>query len=114
MLNGQTGNRQNPDLEYFVIFDSKVGVYREPMLAINRHDMLRQIDQIMRDPQNKLNQLVANAEDFALFKIGEYDKMKGVITTTQHEHIANLHDIRSAVQRRMLAEQPEIPLQVGH
>lgn len=97
-------NQQQPDFEYFTIFDSKVGIYREPMLAVNRHDMLRQVDGLFRDPQQKTNQLLTNAEDFSLFKVGEYSKKTGVITPCQHEHIANLHDIRAAVQRSQIQD----------
>lgn len=85
------------DLEYFTIYDTKVGTYRVPMTAINHHDMLRQIDGLFRDPQQTNNQLVANAEDFSLFRIGYFDFATGEITTTRHEHIANLHDIRASV-----------------
>lgn len=86
------------DLEYFTIYDSKVGVYREPMLAINRHDILRQIDGLFRDPAQTRNQLLTNAEDFSLFKCGEYCKRTGQITPTTLEHIANLHEIKAATQ----------------
>lgn len=106
MFNREKG-AQAPDYEYFVFFDSKVGRYGEPALAINRHDLLRQIDGMMRDPQQKKNQLVANAEDFSLFKIGEYSKKTGVITPCNPEHIANLHDIRSAAWRT-IEKQPEV------
>lgn len=87
------------DYQYFTIFDSKVGIYREPVLGINEHDILRQIDALFRDPQQAQNQLVTNAEDFSLFRIGGFTKATGTITTQQPEHIANLHDIRAAVQR---------------
>lgn len=96
--NGKTN--QAPDFEYFSIYDSKVGIYREPMLAINRHDILRQIDALFRDPQQQQNQLLQNAEDFALYKVGEFSKRTGVITSCPHEHVANLHEIRTAVMQR--------------
>jgi len=92
-------NKEKPDLEYFTIFDSKVGTYREPMLAINRHDILRNLQGLFQDPAQQRNQLVTNAEDFSLFKVGEYSKKSGTITPCAHEHIANLHDIRAVIQR---------------
>lgn len=91
-----------PELEYFTLHDSKVGVYREPMLAINRHDILRQLTDLFKDPEQQKAQIVANAEDFALFKCGEFSKVTGKMTGTPLEHIANLHDIRSAVARSNL------------
>lgn len=90
---------ETPDYEYFSIYDTKVGSYREPMLAINRHDMIRQIHSLFRDPAQAANVLITNAEDFAVFKVGEYTKKSGTIQGTQHEHIANLHDIRAMVQK---------------
>ena len=93
--------QSKPELEYFTIHDSKTGAYKEPMLAINRHDMLRQIDNLFRDPNQKLNQLLTNAEDFSLFKIGEYCKSTGTITSTKHEHIANLIDLRTSATQHL-------------
>lgn len=92
-------NEQEPDFEYFTIFDSKVGIYREPMLAVNQHDILRQIDTMFRDPAQARNQLLLNAEDFSVFKIGDFTKKTGLIRGHQPQHVANLHDIRAAVQR---------------
>lgn len=92
-------SQQDPDFEYFSIFDSKVGIYREPHLAVNRHDILRQIYTLFRDPKQAENQLLQNAEDFSIFKVGEYTKKTGKLVGCEPEHIANLHEIRSAVQR---------------
>ena len=88
-----------PDFEYFILFDSKAGIYREPMLSINRHDMLRQLDNIYKDPQQKQNVLVSNAEDFSLFKIGDFSRRTAKINWHEPEHIINLHEIKSAVYR---------------
>lgn len=98
-----------PDLEYFVYFDSKVGVYEQPMLAINSQDILREIERMFRDPKQAQNKLLTNAEDFAIFKIGSYTKRTATITPHPPEHIANLHDIRAAVQRNLQSMQiPQI------
>ncbi|WNK14458.1 MAG: nonstructural protein [Microvirus sp.] len=87
------------DYEYFTIYDSKTESYREPMLAVNQHDMLRQIDGLFRDPAQERNQLLTNAEDFSVYKIGTFTKKTGLITSVQPpEHIANLHEIRAAVR----------------
>lgn len=93
-------NESNPpDFEYFTIFDSKSGLYREPFLAINRHDMLRQTENLIKDPQQKQNVLVTNSEDFQLFKIGDFTKRTAKINWHEPEHIANLHEIRASVMR---------------
>lgn len=108
---GTKRNSETPDFEYFTIYDNKVGIYREPMLAINRHDILRQFDSLFRDPKQQTNQLLTNAEDFSLFKVGEYSKKSGTIIGTAHEHIANLHEIRSAVQRNELRDVQPVGMQ---
>lgn len=86
------------DMEFFVIYDSKVQAYREPILAVNKFDLLRQIDTLFRNPESQKNQLVMNAEDFSVFKIGDFTKKTGVIKTQDHEHICNLHEIRSSIE----------------
>lgn len=99
------GNKKNektdlPDLEYFTIFDTKTSSYREPILAINRHDLLRAIQNDFSDPAKAAkNQHYQNAEDFQIFKVGEYDKKSGTITGVHHEHIANMHDIKAVALR---------------
>lgn len=95
------GKKDKPqaESEYFVIYDSKVGAYRNPMLATNRFDIIRQTESFFRDPKMELQDLCTNPEDFSIFKIGEYSKTTGVIVPTQHEHIANLHEIKSSVLR---------------
>lgn len=93
-------NQPEPEFEYFTIFDSKTRSYREPILAINRHDLLRQVQNMFLDPkEQQKNPLYINAEDFSIFKIGEFDKKSGVITSTKQEHIANLHEIRASVEK---------------
>jgi len=89
--------KPNPDLEYFTIYDTKSSSYREPMLAINQHVMLRQISNLLADPAQSKNELLTNAEDFQLFRVGTYDRKTGQITGTGHEHIANFHELKSAV-----------------
>lgn len=87
------------DLEMFTVFDSKVGIYKEPVLAHNRHDIIRQIQNMFLDPKQNNNQLVTNSEDFQLFKIGEFSRQTGEIVSCHHEHIANFHDLKTAVMQ---------------
>jgi len=106
---GSKKNEEAPDSEYFTIYDTKVGTYREPILAINRHDMLRSLTTMYTDPKAHRDQYVLNAEDFQLFKIGEFSKKTGELTGCKPEHIANLHDIKAAVAR----SQPHSPPALG-
>lgn len=88
------------DLEYFVLHDSKAKNYREPMLAMNEHDMVRQIENLFTDPAQARNPLYLNAEDFSIFRAGTFSKKTGRVTGCELEHVANLHDIRAMVERR--------------
>lgn len=96
---------QQADLEFFTIFDVKIGRYwdKTPMTAINHHDMIRQIQDLFTDPQQNRNQLLTNAEDFQLFKIGAYHKSSASIIPQNPEHIANLHELKSSIQQRALS-----------
>lgn len=91
-----------PELEMFTIFDSKTQSYRDPMLALNDQDMIRQVSNLFQDPQQTQNLLVLNAEDYSLFRIGYYSRKTGTIETQHPEHIANLHDLRAASRNRAL------------
>lgn len=95
-----TRQQGEPDLEYFTIYDSKTKSYKEPSLAINRHDLIRQITNMFADPDQAKNRFLVNAEDFSIFKVGEFDRKTGQITACKHEHIANMHDIRAAVRAK--------------
>jgi len=104
---------ETPDQQLFVIYDSKVGYYREPMLAMNRFDIIRQCETLFRDDKSQGNQLVTNSEDFQIFLIGSYNKKAGTVTPCAHEHIANLHEIRTMVQNsrpRRVDPQQNLPM----
>lgn len=91
---------EQPDYDYFAIYDSKAQLYNNPMLAINPHDMMRQIHDLMSDPGQQRNAFVLNAEDFALYKIGSYSKRTGKITGCEPQHVANLFEIRAAIKNK--------------
>lgn len=101
IFNKPTEN-SNADLQLFIIFDTKVGNYRLPMFSTNKFSMLREIEQLMLDPQHKNNQYVTNSEDFQLFKMGDFWYKNGKLIVHEHEHIANMHDLRAAAQQRAL------------
>lgn len=109
MFKGKT--EQEPDYQYFAIYDTKVGHYRMPMAAVNKFEMVREIEKLYRDPQQQANELVTNAEDFQVFKIGNYYKKQGILQGIQPEHVVNLHEIKSGVQRTMSSSTSERPVQ---
>lgn len=89
----------NHDLEIFLIYDSKVNAYRDPIISPNKWEMFRSYERLLKN--NPDDQLITNAEDFALFKIGEYFKKTGTITLHEKEHQANFHELKfSLIQRQ--------------
>ena len=95
-------DQKRPDLEMFTIFDTKTATYRIPSYAINKYDLLRQIENMFKDPSQEKNDLNTNAEDFQVFKIGEYDRLTGQLAAQKPEHVANLHEIKASLKARAL------------
>lgn len=83
------------DFDIFVIYDSKVQAYDMPVFAINEHDLTRQIVNMFKDPDQKNNKHLVNAEDYSVFKVGGYTKKDGKFQSHNPEHIANMHDLRA-------------------
>lgn len=92
---------RKPDLDVFVMFDSKVGTYDRPFFALNQDDLLRDVLNNMRkdakDP-NCQNKYYMNAEDFSIFKIGSYYRESGEITGESAKHVVNLHELKVLAQ----------------
>lgn len=88
------------DLEMFTIYDTKVGSYDVPTFAVNGHDLCRQIINMFTDPAQARNKYLVNAEDYTIFKVGEYSKTTGAITPVQHESVALMHELREAALKR--------------
>lgn len=95
-----------PDLEMYVIYDTKVGAYENPFFGRGREDLAREILNHMRkdanDP-NCQNKYYLNAEDFQVFKIGAYHRSTGEITPQAPEHLVNMHELKSLAQPRALS-----------
>lgn len=92
---GKKDNHQ-VDVEVFTVYDSKTLSYDIPTFAINEHDLIRQIMNMFNDPRHQESKLRVNAEDFSIFKIGNYDKKTGLLLTHQPQHVANVHELRAA------------------
>lgn len=91
-------NEQKPDLEMYVIYDTKVGSYENPFFGQNKEGLMREILNHMRkdasDP-NCQNKYYLNAEDFQVFKIGSYFRSSGEITPQAPEHLINMHELKA-------------------
>lgn len=87
--------KNEPDMQYFTIYDTKAGAYRDPILTLNKLVILRELHNMMlkKDPEN---QLFSNAEDFQVFKIGDYYRKTGTIESCNPEHICNLHEVKAS------------------
>ena len=91
-------SKQDPDLEVFTVYDSKSGVYDAPALSPNKNVLLRDVINMLRDPQQSKNKYLTNAEDFSIFKIGSYSKRTGLIEGHNPEHVANMHELRTMAE----------------
>lgn len=89
---------QQPDLEFFTIFDSKSKSYSKPIQEINKDVLLRAIINDFGNPETHKTAHYLNSEDFAIFRIGSFDRKTGTISSQNLEHIANLHDLRALAQ----------------
>lgn len=92
------GKKQQIDLEFYTVYDSKSKSYAEPFPAPNREVLLRDFANAFRKPEAKENnRYYINAEDFAIFKCGSFDRVSGKLEGDNLEHVANMHDIRAMV-----------------
>lgn len=105
MFGKKTESRQWKTL--FTLYDSKAENYRFPLTAENQHEMVRELENLMRDSRQERNPIYMNAEDFSLFEVGKFCLKTGEIEKlTPMKHIANLHEIRSLIQK----EAPRDPI----
>lgn len=86
---------QDPDQQVFAIFDTKVNAYKDPIFAVNKFDLYRQIEHVFKTQPDA--QLVTNSEDFQVFHLGDYYRKTGELITQQPTHCFNLHEIRSSL-----------------
>lgn len=109
MFGQKQENQRQSDLQLFTIYDSKTESYRDPVMAVNQHDLARQITNSFREQRDK-NGYFANAEDYSVFYLGDYCRKTGTIAAREPVHQFNLHDLRSVV----LNMESPAPEQAGH
>ncbi|AXH77084.1 MAG: nonstructural protein [Microviridae sp.] len=90
--------KHQADLEVFTIFDTKTGSYEIPTLAINHLDLQRQLINMFKNPEQRNNKFLVNAEDYQVFRIATYDRKTGKLEASSMEHICNMHDLRVIAQ----------------
>lgn len=97
-------NKQNADIEFYTVFDSKAGTYAEPFPAPNKEVLIRDFANAFRkEDAPKVNRYYINAEDFSVFKIGSFDSRTGTLSAQTMEHVINLHDLRAATSTGALS-----------
>ncbi len=88
------------DLEVYTIFDSKTRMYDKPLFEVNGDVLQREVVTLFTKPERENNRYYTNAEDFAIFKIGSYEKKSGTLISHPPEHLANMNDLRALAARQ--------------
>lgn len=83
-------------MQIYVIYDAKTDSYNDPSYAPNDGDLCRQLVNMFRDPRQSMNKYLLNAEDYQIFGIGNYCYKTGSIEAHPPQHIANMHELRTA------------------
>lgn len=91
--------KSNTEYDFFTVYDSKSKSYSEPFPAKNSEVVLRDFANAFRNPEApQKNRYYMNAEDFSIFKCGEFESTTGKMIGCNLEHVMNLHDIRAMSQ----------------
>lgn len=67
---------ENTKQGLYSIRDEKAGFFMKPFTSTNNLTAIRELEAAMRQPDNILRQ---TAEDYTLFKLGEFDAETGII-----------------------------------
>jgi len=108
MWNKNSKQTHQADFEVFTIFDTKTSSYDLPTLAPNHLDLQRQIINMFKQPEQRQNKYLVNAEDYQIFRIGTYDRKQGAIQPIIAEHICNMHDLKALAQPSGLVPNPNM------
>lgn len=96
---------EEPDGEFFTVYDSKSKSYSEPFPAPNAAVLMRDFLTAFRNREAaEKNRYYQNAEDYSIFRAGSFDLKTGLIQASNLEHVANMHDLRA-----MVAQQGIVP-----
>ena len=76
-------------MQMFCLYDSKAEVYGQPMFALNRGVIMRQIT----DAMGTEAMFAKYPADFELYYIGFYDDKHGTITADNREHVCGVIEL---------------------
>lgn len=92
-------NETKPELELYTVYDSVSQTYDVPAFSPNRHVLIRDVVNMLKDPAQAKNKYVTNAEDYTIFLIGSFDKTSGEIKGQSLERVAYMHELKSLAFR---------------
>lgn len=103
--------KQEADMQLFTVYDKTGKTYGDIVYAKNKDVLLREVlNMFRRYDHQQQNPHYLNAEDFTIFKIGDYQKSTGQITLCDHERIAYMHELKALVEP---AQPPASMVQAG-
>lgn len=105
---GKKSEQTEPDLQLFMIYDSKVGAYERPQWCVNQHDLVRQVINLFTEPGQERNKYLVNAEDFSFFKFGDLYLKTGRFVPCDPTNVANAHELRSIAERQKTQARPDL------
>jgi len=74
----------------FTVFDSKAEGYLQPFFAVTEAVALRMFMTAVEDPQHDFHRF---AEDYTMFRIGEFDQAEGVLVSEIGVCVAKARDL---------------------
>lgn len=74
-------------VECYGIMDKKVGSFGRPFFAKNLVEVVRGIEQELRNPESSLSLYPG---DFALYQFGSFDEIEGIFVQSRPEHKAEI------------------------
>jgi len=81
-------------LGLYTINDVKAANYLPPFTSMNNQTAIRQFSTAIMQEGHDFNN---NAEDYSLWRIGDYDTETTIIEQGNKELLANAHDIKSQI-----------------
>lgn len=82
------------------IFDSKVKIFTQPYLFVNKGAALRTWQEAANDPQSPY---CKHPEDFTMFIVGEYNDETGILT-----HLTAFESLGNALQFKNIQQQNNV------
>lgn len=78
-------------MNIYTIKDKKSGGYKSPIVEKDEHEVLRQLHVGLKNAQSPMGNF---ADDYDLYKIGEFDDISGKLTVVEEIFIINLQQIK--------------------